>query len=236
MTYIGSARIDENGNITGGKAGDQTGKEVMIEPFYIHKLGWYILRPKSIKHASAIASKMVTACKNDNIGYNQSSRNGVVKYGTGTTTKLNSDCSSLVRECVKEGTGTDPGNFNTTTEVDALLETGLFTKSTFKSEASTPLYVGDVLVTKSKGHTVVVTSGNTRSTTVSYFPKYTGSSTGIDEIFKTIGASKYYDTNYSNYKKRIPIAKANGISGYTGSSKQNITLRNLARQGKLVKP
>lgn len=34
---IGSARIDENGNLKNGKAGDQTGKEVCTQSYYMHK-------------------------------------------------------------------------------------------------------------------------------------------------------------------------------------------------------
>ena len=33
IVKIGSARIDENGNISGGKEGDQNGREVMIQDF-----------------------------------------------------------------------------------------------------------------------------------------------------------------------------------------------------------
>ena len=40
MVIIGSARIDERGNASQGKAGDQTCKEVATEPYYRHRLGW----------------------------------------------------------------------------------------------------------------------------------------------------------------------------------------------------
>ena len=32
---VGSARIDENGKISGGKPGDQTGNEVSTQPYYV---------------------------------------------------------------------------------------------------------------------------------------------------------------------------------------------------------
>lgn len=42
-----SAAIDENGNISGGKPGDQTGKEVRFTRLYLYRKGWdYIVRPK----------------------------------------------------------------------------------------------------------------------------------------------------------------------------------------------
>ena len=71
---VGSARIDERGKISGGKAGDQTGKELSIQNFYVHSKGWYIIRPKSIEHAKKIAKAMETACNNKHIGYDQNER------------------------------------------------------------------------------------------------------------------------------------------------------------------
>lgn len=42
-----SAAIDENGKISGGKPGDQTGKEVRFTGLYQYRKGWnYIVRPK----------------------------------------------------------------------------------------------------------------------------------------------------------------------------------------------
>lgn len=46
---IGSARIDERGKASGGKAGDQTGKEVSTQNWYKHSKGWVLLRPKDRK-------------------------------------------------------------------------------------------------------------------------------------------------------------------------------------------
>ena len=45
--FIGSARIDENGRISGGRAGDQTGVEVAIEDYYKHSKGWRAFRAKA---------------------------------------------------------------------------------------------------------------------------------------------------------------------------------------------
>lgn len=165
---IGSARIAENGHATGGAAGDQKQSstpdykgEVSMQEFYVPSKGWYVLRAKSDTHANKIAKNMETACNNKNIGYDQNGRYGVIKYGVNTKTKTEADCSSLVRECVKEATGKDPGDFNTASEVSALENTGLFGKRIAYS-SGTKLYTGDVLVTKSKGHTAVVVKGASR--------------------------------------------------------------------------
>lgn len=168
---IGSARIGENGKATGGANGDQkqTTKpdykgEVSMQEFYIPSKGWFVFRPIKDTDANAIAERMETACNNPNIGYDQNGRLGVVNYGVATKTKTEADCSSLVRECVKEATGKDPGNFTTDTEVAALTKTGLF-KDKIAYTQGTELYTGDVLVTKTKGHTAIVTSGKARKAT-----------------------------------------------------------------------
>ena len=168
---VGSARIDERGNVSGGAAGDQkqtsatndlTG-EVSMQKMYSHSEGWYIFRPKSAAHAAKMADLMKAACNNANIGYDQGNRLGVVKHGIMTAVKTECDCSSLVREVVKEATGKDPGNFTTANEAAALEATGLFeSKRSYVSQSATPVYDGDVLVTKAKGHTVIVVSGNAR--------------------------------------------------------------------------
>lgn len=158
---IGSARIDENGHISGGKAGDQTGREVSTQAFYVHSKGWYVLRPKSASVANKIASSMKQACANDNFGYDQGNRLDCLKYGTNSKVKTECDCGTLVRLCVKEASGKDPGNFNTANEVSVLQATGLF-EPTMTYKSGMTLYTGDILVTKTKGHTVVVTSGASR--------------------------------------------------------------------------
>lgn len=169
MTIIGSARIDERGKATGGKAGDQKQKstpdykgEVSMQNFYVSSKGWYILRAKNPEIAANIALAMTIACNNPNIGYNQARRLDIIKAGAGThaTSPTSCDCSSLVRQCVRES-GIEVGNFTTANEVSVLMATGQFDKLTYKT--GTTLYLGDILVTKTKGHTVIVTSGATRS-------------------------------------------------------------------------
>lgn len=166
---IGSARSDERGRYSGGQRGDQRqtsspdyAGEVSVQAFYLHSKGWYILRPKEASVAVGIAAAMQAACNNKNIGYSQSDRYAILKVGTATKTPTNADCSSLVRQCVKEASGKDPGDFTTGTEAKVLGATGLF-KTAIPYTASTMLYTGDVLVTKTKGHTVVVVQGNPRS-------------------------------------------------------------------------
>lgn len=165
---IGSARIDERGKVTGGKAGDQKQKsvpdtkgEVSMQNFYdVGKWG-YVLRAKSPAVASSIALSMTIACNNPNIGYNQARRLDIIKAGTHATSPTSCDCSSLVRQCVRES-GIEVGNFTTANEAAVLVGTGQFEKLVYTKGSQ--LYLGDILVTKTKGHTVIVTSGTTRKT------------------------------------------------------------------------
>lgn len=227
---IGSARLDERGKLSGGKAGDQTGYEVSEQAFYVHKKGWYVLRPKLIEHAMGIAERMHAACNNPNLGYDQANRGGVLTYGIDTKTKTECDCSALVRACVKEATGKDPGNFTTANEVSVLSASGLFEKA-FAYTSKTILCTGDVLVTKSKGHTVIVTAGALRTPEVpkEYYPAYKGYSISFVDALKAVGEK---NTSKEHRKK---IAAANGVSGYSGSVTQNTKLLKLLKNGKLVK-
>lgn len=157
---IGSARINENGKVTGGKAGDQTGKEVMVQEFYMHNKGWRILRPTA--HAKEIAENMKKACANSNIGYSQSGRYGLmrglpeVKGDFSKVKKCCTDCSALVRECVRYAFGKFVPDFNTSSEAFTLTKNG-FCKEV-KGKLPDDLKPGDILVTKSKGHTAIVVS------------------------------------------------------------------------------
>lgn len=165
---IGSARIDENGNSVGGAAGDQKqttapdySGEVSLQEFYVSKKGWYVLRPKDAEIGEKISQSMKAACNNPNIGYNQKSRGEILTYGTGTSRKCNCDCSSLVRQCIREASGKDPGNFTTDNEATYLVASGLF-ENKVEYTSNMNLFIGDVLVTKTKGHTVVVVEGNSK--------------------------------------------------------------------------
>ena len=155
---IGSARCDENGKLTGGKAGDQTGKEVSTQAFYMHTKGWIGLRAKDSTLADKLAKGMQIACDNPNLGYDQNERLGVVRNGIETTVKTECDCSSLVRAVLKYA-GVEVTNFTTATEKAIIMATGLFDEVKINSAAD--VTNGMILVTKTKGHTAIVVSGAT---------------------------------------------------------------------------
>lgn len=168
---IGSARIDEHGKISGGTAGDQTGKEVSTQNWYKHNKGWIVLRPKNFEIANLIADDMVAACDNNNIGYDQKQRNTSYKLAEKVgfncaliDKKCETDCSELVRICCAYA-GIRVNDFNTSNEVDILMATGQFEKLTQTKYTTSENYLkrGDILVTKTKGHTAIVLSNGPKA-------------------------------------------------------------------------
>lgn len=225
---IGSARHDEHGNCySGGKAGDQTGQEVSTQKFYVHKKGWRVLRAKSPEIANKLAEAMIIACNNENIGYDQSERYGVIKHGINTKVKTECDCSSLVRACIIYASGKDVGDFNTSNERPVILKSGLF-DDMGSYHAGFILRNGDVLVTRIKGHTVIVVSG-ARKSKGKYYPKYKGNSNSIVEALKSVGEDDV------SKEHRAEIAKKNGFSNFRFTSEENSKMLSLLKKGKLKK-
>ena len=225
---IGSARHDEHGNCySGGKAGDQTGQEVSTQKFYNHSKGWNVLRAKDNKVAEKLAEAMKIACGNKNIGYDQSERYGVIKHGINTKVKTECDCSSLVRACIIYASGKDVGDFNTSNERSVILKSGLFEDAGSYEQGDT-LYNGDILVTRTKGHTVIVTGG-AKKNKEKYYPKYTGNSSSIVEALKAVGEDDV------SKEHRAEIAKKNGFSNFKFTSEENSKMISLLKKGKLKK-
>lgn len=167
---FGSARIDERGKASGGERGDQTGREVSTQPYYLHSGGWYVLRATSPKAANRMAENMIAACENAHFGYGQSDRDigvsackSVGWNCSKVTVNVNIDCSALVRVCVAYGTGIDVGDIYTGNERSVLLNTHLFedVTSSVNFQNGSGLCVGDILVTRTKGHTGIIVSGAT---------------------------------------------------------------------------
>ena len=209
---LGSARIDENGDINGGKAGDQTGREVMIEDYYNHSYGWAGLRPKSMIDAERIAYAMEAACANDDIGYDQYQRNTLYNVASKVSfdpsrvkTKCETDCSALVRVCCAYA-GIMVNDFNTSTEKAVLMKTGKFDE--FVVNGKNSLRRGDILVTKRKGHTCVVVGGSLEKKAES--PK---KSRAYDGIYPALPPRGFYQegdgittlTNYPTQIKRVQM-------------------------------
>lgn len=170
---IGSARIDENGKTHGGKAGDQTGKEVSTQSWYKHSKGWRVLRCTDADKAEKIAYAMQAACDNANIGYDQYQRDTLYNAAKGVDfdparvkMACETDCSALVRVCCAYA-GIMIGNIRTTTEARVLLASGAFTELVGSKYTDQSAYLrrGDILVTRTQGHTVVVLTNGAKAET-----------------------------------------------------------------------
>ena len=171
MVLIGSARIDENGRAYGGKAGDQTGGEVSTQKWYKSDKGWRVFRALNEMARWKIGADMEMACENPYIGYDQYDGLTLYKasepYGfdcSKVDVPCETDCGKLVRVCCAYA-GIKLPNFNTATEPDVLLKSGAFEELTGAKYTDSPdlLAVGDILVTRTKGHTVVVVSTTAES-------------------------------------------------------------------------
>lgn len=161
---IGHASIDERGKASGGKAGDQTGKEVCTRPYYDRSwIGVY--RPKNTTIANKIASTMEAICANNNIGYDQGQRTTLFEQAkkvnwniSKITTPCECDCSSAIAVCVNAAGLPISKDIYTGNQRNALMGTNQFLEYTDPKYLKSDSYLkrGDILL--AKGHTVVVLS------------------------------------------------------------------------------
>jgi len=141
---IGHASIDENGKATGGKVGDQTGKEVCIREWYSKPWNVYLecIDPELADKAANI---MECICADNNYGYDQSERltgyNAIVaNKGRIHGAKGEFDCSSLVATCYRlAGLNVSPSCTTRNLRV-ALLATGKFRAYTDKKYLTSDTY------------------------------------------------------------------------------------------------
>lgn len=250
---IGHASISERGTVNGEK-GDSTKREVCTRDWYDKEWDFMAIHPDSTvreKHAKAIEA----ACANNNIGYGQNTRNTLyplakaAKYDLSKITeKCNCDCSSLQNVCaVASGANgvTYGSNGWTTSNMKTKLKAAgyvIIEKSEYLKSAD--YCVRGAIYVKAGSHTVCgLTNGSKASKTLSaagvsscsttakatYFDKCAYTGTSITEALKSIGVE-----NSKEYRKKI--AKANSITGYTGTAAQNTKMLNLLKKGKLIKP
>lgn len=163
---IGHASIDENGKAYGGKAGDQTGKEVKISNWY--KGNWnFVLRCKDSAKAEIMARQCENGCRNEKIGYDQYQRNSLLFQAKACNWDLSKitvacecDCSSFMTVCAQCAGINVPyvkGNAPvTSTMKEKFTSTGMFDVLTDKEYLNSDAYLkrGDILV-KAAGHTVM---------------------------------------------------------------------------------
>lgn len=204
---ICSARQNESFGISGGVPGDQTGHEIERQDWYLWEPGgWIICRPKSGAAAEAIAWDMEAIADNDYIGYDQprdqSLYRAAIEYAFDASKvkkACDTDCARAVRVCVLYA-GIDVADFYTATERAALEATGAFYIIEDSTYTNRPDYLrrGDILVSRQKGHTVVVLTNGERS--------------NEDPRGKTL-----YVTATANINLREAPRLSGKISGYMGA-------------------
>lgn len=168
---LGYASKDEKGGYSGGKAGDQTDKEVYINNWY-NQYWNVVLRPNSDVLAEKIAKQCEAGCANNNIGYSQSARNTIYVEATKVgldlakiTTPCNCDCASFVGTiCVCAGLPSSAiyadGNMPVTSNMrQRCTSTGMFSVLTGEKYTRQKNYLkrGDILLNESQ-HVVIVLS------------------------------------------------------------------------------
>ena len=150
----GEAISNEFRKAVGGKAGDQSGSEVLIRDWkYFGQTAVY--RFKSYTLALKYAELIKAACNNPNIGYSQEKRTTLYTQAkkvnfdiSKITTPCECDCSSLVACCLI-GVGVDVISYFYTGNMGTYLDkTGLFKKYTSEeyTKSDKRLHIGDILV------------------------------------------------------------------------------------------
>lgn len=104
--YIAHSSIDERGKISGGQAGDQTGKEVCVRTWY-DKPFTQVLRIEEKEVREQFANNMIDCSNNNNVGYDQGGRNSLLTQAikvnfdfSKISVKCEGDCSSTITACV----------------------------------------------------------------------------------------------------------------------------------------
>lgn len=170
---IGHASADENGRAHGGKAGDQTGREVCTRRWY--NGGWnVVLRPKSAAAAEKMARFCEQTCANDNVGYDQYQRNTLRAAAESAgwdaariAAPCETDCSAFMTVCA-EAAGISVAYTKTASGENApvtgnmrkrFFDTGAFAVLLDARYTDSDKYLrrGDVLVRES-GHTAMALS------------------------------------------------------------------------------
>ena len=162
--YLVEAAHDENGNLSYGQPGDQTGDEVRRRKMGDDERFSYILRYPDKKIAESMAKDAEECAENDNIGYaqqgkdNYSSRYGLYFAMQGKSFKAikipcNADCTALIADLAIHN-GLKVSRFMWSgNELEVMTAAG-FEKIPFDLEKCE---VGDVLWRQ--GHSAIVVSG-----------------------------------------------------------------------------
>lgn len=213
---IGHASIDENRTISGGIAGDQTGKEVCTRAWY-PKPWDFVLRCKDSAKAEKMAAACEQGCANSMIGYDQGQRNTLYKEAKAVnydfskiTSACECDCSSFLTVCALAAGIPIPYGANaptTSTMKNVFYATGEFDVLTDSKYLTSDAYLarGDILV-KAGSHTVMALENGCQATTAANAFTYTHTDF-IREIQSAIGAKADGIAGPETLSKIITVSK-----------------------------
>lgn len=192
---IGHASLGEDKKVRGGRAGDQTGKEVCTRSWY-SKPWDVMLRCKDPNKAELMAQACEKGCANNHIGYDQNQRNTLRTQAKSCgwdlskiTVDCETDCSAFMTVCAECSGIPIPytnGNAPTTSTMqNAFMNTGMFDSFTDKKYLTSDKYLkrGDILVKRGSHTVMVLGDGNFTKTEsqVEYTPEKS-----IDDIAKEV--------------------------------------------------
>ena len=195
---ISNCTSDENGKLSGGVAGDQTGREWVMQPWYSRPWN-VVLRFNDATVRETIAQMAEAAANNNNIGYDQKERYGfwqqlskVGYHPEKINTPCEVDCSAGVAAIVK-GAGYRLNNdklrgvsiYSWTGDLRAQLIAAGATALTNSKYLTSDKYLlrGDVLLYEGHHTAINCTDGSatipttTKTTGLSTVPKWVGKAT-----------------------------------------------------------
>lgn len=190
---ISNCGHDERNRYSGGQAGDQTGREWYIRPWWNDSWN-VVLRHPDAKTRNLIADMAIKAAQNNLIGYDQGQRLTFWQHLKASnydpaqiTVKCEADCSSGVAAIVK-GAGYRLGNkamqnvnasITTWNERNALKAAGFQVLTDSKYLTSDAyLLAGDILLNESRHTTINVTNGSKSGGSSATVAPSTSSSSG----------------------------------------------------------
>lgn len=180
---------DENGKARGGKAGDQTGKEILVTNWYNRTGGWGVYLECTDATLAKAASDIATRIANDDsFGYDQDQRSTAYKaiLAAGSIESASAselDCSVLVFIAYKLA-GLDIEIGYTGNLESRFLATGLFVAHRESKYLTSGDYakIGGIYLTAGKHTAIVVSNGSKSDLTNTIASDETDGSGEADEI------------------------------------------------------
>lgn len=230
----GWASIDERGKASGGKAGDQTGKELKVGNWYNFGQD-VVIRFKSEKLAKEAAECMSWLCKTNYIGYDQSQRTTAYtalrklkwKYKK-LKTKSETDCSQLIAtvlNCI--GIKVSP-NIWTGNMVAALRATGKFNFYTASRYLTSDKYLktGDIILNQATHVIMALENGSMIKNKIEKpTGKYTGTKISLPKKgFLVLGDKNKYVTYLQKFLKWYGVYKDEADGSFGENTKSAVEL------------